>query len=308
VKKSRILIIADVPNWAWAKKAAQLQKYLGGPDGEFVVDVAYTTAQPVELGYDLYHTFEVSQVHQIPKNIDLWPGTPEKHRAVTGITAHVWPTWEARHGAGTVRGWASRAQGFHANSRLLQKEISAYLGHEVYYVPNGVDETFYRRLRPRAHDQRLVVGHVGKPNPRKGRDLIAAACERAGVEFREIRRTSKDALTAEDMREFYQDLHVLAVASDMDGTPNPALEAAACECAVVSNAIGNMPEFVESGCNGVLVERSVESLSAAFADLKRSVEGVVQMGRAARDTIERDWTWKKLSCNYADMWREVLGK
>lgn len=293
--RPKILVLADVPNWAWAKKAEQLKRYLSD---DFDIDIAFLGNEWAPRGYDLYHTFEVSQIHQHGLTRRAWG------KLATGITAHVWRTWDARHGEGTVRRWASEADAFHANSKLLQAEMESYLGGHVYYVPNGVDESFFKRLRPRQPSERLVVGHVGKPNPRKGRDLIFDACRLAGVEFREIRRTSKDALSSESVRDFYQDLHVLAVASDMDGTPNPALEAAACEVAVVSNRIGNMPEFVDDS-NGLLVERSVEDLVKAFRSI--SPDRAIEMGLSARKTVETSWSWSTMAQNYGQMWKAMLG-
>jgi glycosyltransferase involved in cell wall biosynthesis len=297
-KPPRVLVIADVPNWAWARKAAALKQHLAG---RIDVTIVFSTDQGTNLAvraaaHDLYHTFEVSQVGTVPAG---WPMT-------TGITAHVVGTWEAKQ-PGCVQQWASRAVGFHANSMMLKRELEAFLGREVYYVPNGVDETFFRRARRRS-SSRLVVGYVARPNVRKGPELVEDACRRAGVELRQVVRTWKTAFTAEEMRDFYQDIHVLAVSSDMDGTPNPALEAAACECAVVSNPIGNMPEFIRDGVNGYLTERTVESLTDALSQLAaRPIEEVEAMGRAARATILDDWTWQKRAVNYAEMWERCLG-
>ena len=291
--KKRVLIVADVPNWAWAKKAEQLKKHIT----EFEIDIIYTTRDKLIPNYDLYHTFEFIQIQNIPAP---W-------KSVTGITAHVWQTWEQKHNPGTVRGWASLANGVHANSKLLQHEMEEYLQQPIYYVPNGVDETFFTRTRPQSSKE-LVVGFVGKPNPRKGHAIVQKACFKAGVELRALQRNSHTALTSEEVREFYQDIHVLAVASDMDGTPNPALEAAACGCAVVANRIGNMPEFINHGVNGLEVRRNSDSLANAFRDLAEDMPRTLAMGQAARATIEADWTWKKLAQNYATMWREVLAK
>ena len=63
------------------------------------------------------------------------------------MTAHVWQTWEAQFGPGTVKQWASGALAFHANSKLLEAEMRALLERDICYVPNGVDEKFFRRLR-----------------------------------------------------------------------------------------------------------------------------------------------------------------
>lgn len=295
--KPRIAILADVRNWAWARKSEQLRQHLGD---EFEIEVAFLydrRPDPIPARADLYHTFEVFQASRLPHG----------HRLpyVTGMTAHVWRTWEEQHGAGTVRGWAKDARAFHANSKLLEAEMVALLGRPIAYVPNGVDETFFRRLRPRAASNHLVVGWVGKPNPRKGADIVAEACRRADVELRIVDRRHTNALGPEEMREFYQDLHVLAVASDMDGTPNPALEAAACGVAIVSNRIGNMPEFID-GKNGLLVERNADSMATALCELACDLQNVSRMGEAARATIGRDWTWRDLSRNYAAMWKGAL--
>lgn len=297
-KIPRVLVLADVPNWAWARKAAALKLYLAG---RIDVTIAYSTdmsaTKVIRSGeHDLYHTFEVSQVGTIPEG---WPMT-------TGITAHVVRNWEERS-PGCVREWAQRAIGFHANSMLLKREMEAHLGRKVYYTPNGVDENFFRRIRPRSLT-RVVVGYVARPNVRKGHDLVVEACRRANVELRSIVRSWKQALTADQMREWYQDIHVLAVSSDMDGTPNPALEAAATECAIVSNRIGNMPEFLTHGVNGFLTERTVEGLADALSNLAtRPLAEVEAMGRAARATVMHDWTWRKRADNYAAMWESCLG-
>lgn len=295
----RILILSDVPGWAWGRKAAALRQCLSDRFHIAIVHSAEPGAGAVIAAnkYDLLHTFEVGQLQ----------GLPRGPRLVTGITAHVWSTWEKRHGEGIVRTWAKRAVGFHANSRLLQNEIEAYLGYAVHYCPNGVDPDFFRRTDPRPPGSGLVVGFVGKPNHRKGADVVREACKRAGLELRAVERTSKNALSPDEMLAFYQGIDVLAVSSDMDGTPNPALEAAACECAVVSNPIGNMPEFIEPGVNGLLTERSAESLAAALADLAgRPRDEVAEMGRAARRTVEAAWTWRQQAENYATLWTECL--
>ncbi len=291
--KPRIAIISDVRTWAWARKAEALRVHLGD---QFEIQIAHlydARPDPLPKGCDLYSTFEVFQTRQLP------PGLPY----VTGMTAHVWKTWEQQHGPGTVRKWARGALAFHANSRLLEAEMRALLKRPICYVPNGVDESFFRRTRARGSSGKLVVGWVGKPNPRKGADIVAQACALAGVELRKVDRTHRNALSPENMREFYQDLHVLAVASDMDGTPNPALEAAACGVAIVSNRIGNMPEFLD-GNNGRLVERSVESLAAAIR--KIDVPDAVRMGEAARATIEAGWTWRHQAPAYARMWQGAI--
>jgi glycosyltransferase involved in cell wall biosynthesis len=292
--KPRITIVADMRNWAWARKAEQLVKHLGD---EFTMQVAHIldrNPDPLPAKSDLYSTFEIFMVRH------LRPGMPY----VTGMTAHVWDGHIRQHGEARVRSWCDPALAFHANSCLLVEEMRTRLKRPIAYVPNGVDEKFFRRLRARPSTQKLVVGWVGKPNPRKGSDIVKQACKLAGVELRTVERTHRDALTAERMREFYQDIHVLAVASDMDGTPNPALEAAACGVPIVSNRIGNMPELIEDGVNGRLVERTADGLAGALRAM--DVAETARMGDAARASIEAGWTWRHMAPAYGRMWRDAL--
>lgn len=292
--KPRIVVAADVRNWAWARKAEQLRLHLSD---EFAIEIACMYAHPPDQlpdRADLYNTFEVFMVRH------LRPGMPY----VTGMTAHVWDGHVQKNGEARLREWCDRALVFHANSRMLEAEMRQLLGRSIHYVPNGVDETFFQRLRKRSSSGRMVVGWVGKPNPRKGSDIVREACARAGVELRTIERTHRNAWTPERMREFYQDLHLLVVASDMDGTPNPALEAAACGVAVVSNRIGNMPELIEDGVNGRLVDRSADGIAEALREM--SIGQAERMGQAARASIEAGWTWRQMAPAYGQMWRDAL--
>lgn len=287
--KPRVLIQTDVSGWAWQYKALQVQRWLAD-EFEVAVHPVFENGDPPR-GFDLYHTFDFPSIDRVPQG----------ELAVTGITAHVIPTW----GDQAVAKWAARAAALHANSRLLLAEIKRFHPH-CYYTPNGVDEALFQRTRARRSGA-LVVGHVGKPNPRKGAALIREACAAAGVELKVNQaRFNGGALPPEGMVDWYQDVHVIAVASDFDGTPNPALEAAACECAVVSNPIGNMPEFVQDGVNGFLVQRSVASLTVALAALRDNMDATILMGQRARQTVLDGWTWRRQAEGYRRMWWEVL--
>ncbi len=87
----------------------------------------------------------------------------------------------------------------------------------------------------------------------------------------------------DEMRDFYQSLHVYVCASRSEGTPNPCLEAAACGLPVVTTPVGNMPEFVRDGVNGFFVARDVDAIAATLRRLRDDPELRERMGHAARD-------------------------
>jgi glycosyltransferase involved in cell wall biosynthesis len=109
------------------------------------------------------------------------------------------------------------------------------------------------------------------------------------------------------MPQFYQNIDVFIVASTTDGTPNGALEAAACGRPIISNHIGNMPEFIKDGYNGFLINgldigKYVEKIKILESDRKLLIE----MGKNARKTVESGWTWKIQAENYRKMFQNII--
>src|SRR4029077_12159719 len=96
-----------------------------------------------------------------------------------------------------------------------------------------------------------------------------------------------DKRTQREMAAWYNDGTVLVCASESEGTPNPALEAAACGCTVVSTPVGNMPELIRHDVNGYLVERDPAAFVAA---IKRACDNYPRLARAMRADIQ-EWHW-----------------
>jgi len=93
----------------------------------------------------------------------------------------------------------------------------------------------------------------------------------------------------------------------MDGTHNQLLEAAARGRTFIGNKIGNIPEFINKGINGYMVERDISQYVKKLEELKNDREKCREMGMEARKTIEEGWTWKIQAENYRKMFRELLG-
>ena len=118
--------------------------------------------------------------------------------------------------------------------------------------------------------------------------------------------TWKNKIPHSEMYKIYQDMDVFLIASLEDGTPNPGLEAAACGRPIISNRIGNMPELIEDGVNGFLVERKIEAYVEKIQWLQNNRDKMIVMGQKAREAIEKQWTWKIQAENYRKMFREIF--
>lgn len=72
----------------------------------------------------------------------------------------------------------------------------------------------------------------------------------------------------DDIKNVYKRLDLLVLPSETEGMPNVVLEALAMEVPVVATNVGGLPEIIESGSNGILVEPGdVEGLTQAIATL-----------------------------------------
>lgn len=297
-RKPKILFVTDVKGWAWWIKSEYIKKYLSD---EFDIDIQHVIADNGgrihgkinQNIYDLYFIYGFSY-------IDIFSRVP-KHKKVCGVTAH-------RH-RNVIFSKMKMAGHHHANSMMLLKELNDMGFKRAYYVPNGVNEELFKPIKPINPKSELVIGHVGKECPVKGqREFILPAIKSTGSKSSTNMRTWKDKLPHSEMPKIYNEMDVFMVASIEDGTPNPALEAAACGRPIISNQIGNMPEFIKDGWNGFIVPRKIGAYVNKINYFKENPSELVRMGNNARKTVEEGWTWKIQAENYRNMFRDIFGR
>lgn len=208
------------------------------------------------------------------------------------------------------------------NNQRQVEDYSPYLDN-VHYTPNGVNpaEFFPVPTANRSPGDILRVGFAAKlishdnlPS-KKGYATIKTALEGvAGLELRlaELPQQNNgpydlDANRSE-MNRFYQDIDIYVCASEEEGTPNPCLEAGLVGKPVITTPVGNMPELIHHGVNGLLFDvNDSERLRAHLILLRDNIELRLDLGQALRQTILRNWTWQHQSHAYAEFFRELAG-
>lgn len=196
-------------------------------------------------------------------------------------------------------------------NRTLCDEASLILGRPVEYLPNGVDTRMFRPASAlRRQREVLRIGWTGSLRNHGAAlrgldDVVRPAFDGLeGVEL-DVRAREDEFMTHAQVASWMRELDVYVCASSSEGSPNTVLEAAASGLAVISTPVGNVPEWMRTGWNGVMVERSVEAFRDAGRTLRRRSRRAM-MGRAARRTMVRRWQWKHQAERYRRLLQRVV--
>lgn len=196
-----------------------------------------------------------------------------------------------------------------ANSKILCELLKPGLPN-VMYCPTGVDIDLYAPAPRSSFDANHIrIGWVGKERGPKNFATIETALEElSALGFVEPHMIKVDKgwdtklLSPEEMRNYYCGLDFYLCASWNEGTPNPALEAAACGVPVITTSVGNMRELIRDGENGYFVEPTAESIVERVSELRAMTpEQYQEMSAAIRSDIEAGWTWPTQIGNFVDV-------
>jgi glycosyltransferase involved in cell wall biosynthesis len=107
--------------------------------------------------------------------------------------------------------------------------------------------------------------------------------------------------------QLYQNATIHVVPSHYEGLPTVLLEAMSCGLPVVATNVGGASDVISSGKNGFLVPpKSPQLLAKVILKLLDDDKLRMEIGEAARKTIERSYTWDKIADKIQKCYEDVL--
>ncbi len=303
----RIKILWDAPGWAHWHRAKALQKYA---PADFTVDDGFGGGRYTRDHYDLILILPMGSATRLCQHLQRI-----KHRdtVVVGALNIGDPKRATKWGTRMVN---AGVKAIITNNAGCAEAIDI----PTIQINNGVDLDLWGVDVPIADREPRVIWtgsawHTDKDADRDTKrywSILKPLAERLDVpcDFRRVESVGTvfseaglpvvragGYMDQAELRAFYNSGTVYVCASESEGTPNPALEAGACGCTVVSTPVGNMPELITSGVNGELVDHTLDAVEAG---VRRA-----RSGEAMQDTI-RAWSWELAAVRYFDLFRRLL--
>lgn len=185
--------------------------------------------------------------------------------------------------------------------------------------------------------RKKIVLCVGTLGPRKGQPFLAQAFGRIAADFQDWKLVfvgrPGDPRTAEELRvllqgpalrgraewlpdcsddalkEWLKSVEIFAMPSMHEGLGLSLQEALFYGCACVATRIGGIPDLIQHGRNGILVERAnIGALASGLARLMQDDALRARFKACARPSIvEKDMTAERMVARHEALYREVVG-
>ena len=282
---------------------------------------------------------EVLHAHKFGSNV--WAAVLGRVAKVPAVLAHE-HTWSFE--GQPVRRFLDReliARGTDAfiavssDDRRKMIEIEGIDPDDVTFVPNGIDaipEGDGERVREELGipaDAPVVVA-VAVLREQKALHVLIRAAAGVRSEFEDLRvliagsgaqRDELEALVAElgapvtllgirsDVPDLLAASNVAALSSDYEGSPLAVMEYMDAALPVVATRVGGVPDLIEHGVTGMLVDpQDPAALAGALGDVLRDREAAAAMGRRGRERRRSEFTIDRTVRTLERMYEDIVAR
>lgn len=229
----------------------------------------------------------------------------------------------------------SKANRILSTSHIMAKEIKKYTTKSVVVTPFGIDLSIFKPSSAQKETNIITIGTVKTMAEKYGIQYLIEAFSilysKYGNDIRlllvgggpsiEVYKEKVKELDIERVVEFTNyipysrvhefqqklDISVSLSISDGESFGVAIVEASACSLPVVVSNVGGLPEVVEDGVTGIVVEpRNAESAATAIEKLILDQDLRHKMGKKGRERVQKLYDWKKNVTQMISIYDELV--
>lgn len=309
--KPKILLISDVPGWAFDQNMHDLAEYLSD---KFDFEHFYVINDPFGRTVNwskynaIFECYHRSQVEGVP------------YERTIGALRSQWFTVE-QPGPPKPQDIAlvNRYAAFQVAVKSAYDEIASRCPHAVY-LTNPVN--MHRFSIPTTRKDKVIAEWNGNESHKAAdghsikhfRDVVVPVCQHAGVALVAAEYTTKEGpfrkRKREEMGDLYQQANVALCASEYEAASNSVMEAMAMGLAVIATDVGNHREMHDAqmkafGDSGIIL-LGLDTQAFITALRKMTPERAHAMGKLNRAEIEARWSWTAHASGYEALLRKAI--
>ena len=278
-RKPRLAILVDQEGWAFHDQALQKSNIISD---EWETEIFFLNDKPVidPRAFDILYNFNHTPSH--------YDGLFHR-RLIKGLYSHYHHTanipWQyvyrmVRHASALV-----------VANRQQAEETSPFFSN-TFELPDSVDTNVFFMQQQRTGKD-IVAGWSGNPDRKlagkrvkRFYEVVMPAAKASGIEI----ITGRNLGRAELCR-MYNSTDLVLIASRSEGNPICFFEAGACGRTVIATAVGVIPQIVEEGIDGFLIDpdltdrETIRLMTGRLLWCKAHPEETRMMGMRLRDKI-----------------------
>ena len=232
--------------------------------------------------------------------------------------------------------WRTRALCLRSDAHVAVGQASATKMEDFYAlgrnsvisIPNGVPDGGEPELPAYQNPAQITVGSIGRLDAMKAHDILLRAVaqvpqvravilgdggERSNLEKLSIDLGIRDRVKmpgwVDRPQAYLPQFDVVAMPSRSEGFPLAMVEAMLAARPVIATRVGSMPEAIQDGITGLLIDKNdVDGLARSLKRLQDNPEFRQQLGKQARNMALTHFTVETMTYRYETLWRELLDR